>query len=102
MGQLAEAKGRIAQGKAEEEQSKVKFKMSEKELKTLETRWKEVEREAKDGQAKLAKMTVAVEDCRAKLQNSGWDEKMEKTGEEKLRGAKAEVRNCSEVGIAVL
>lgn len=98
MGQLADAKGRIAHAQAEEEQSKVKLKMSEKELKTLEGRWKEVEREAREGQNKLAGVTKAVEECRARLQKSGWNEEMEKAGEEKLRSAKAEVRHLNEVG----
>ncbi|RDB22008.1 Structural maintenance of chromosomes protein 2 [Hypsizygus marmoreus] len=96
MGQLAEAKARIAQGKAEEDQSKVKLGMSEKELKTLEGRWKEVEREAQDGQRKLQTLVTAVEECRRKLAGSGWNEEMEKAGEEKLRNAKAEVRHLAD------
>ncbi|KAG6841176.1 hypothetical protein C0991_001101 [Blastosporella zonata] len=96
MGQLAAAKGLIAQGQAEEEQSKVKLGMSDKELKALEARWKEVERDAREGQKTLRAKKAAVEECQQRLERCSWNEEKEKALEERLRNAKAEVRNLVE------
>jgi structural maintenance of chromosome 2 len=97
MGQLADAKGRIAQAGAEEQQNKVKLDMAEKELKALSSKSKEVAKEAKDNEAKLQRVQAEVDECRRKMEKSGWNVELEKDTEDKLRNAKAEVQRFTEV-----
>lgn len=101
MGQLADARARLAQATAEEEQSRVKLASAEKDLKALQARWKDVEREAGEGKRNLTAMEAEVEKARQKLDRTGWNVEKEQEGEVALRDAKNEVREWTEVGLAL-
>lgn len=97
MGQLADAKARLTQATAEEEQSRVKLGMAEKDLKGLQARWKEVEREAGDGKRQLGNMQADVEKIKRRVAESGWSTEKEQQTEIKVRSARGEVRQLTEV-----
>ncbi|KAJ7056661.1 condensin complex subunit SMC2 [Mycena amicta] len=92
LGQIAASKQQATQAAAEEKQNRTKLEMSDADLKNAQARWKAVEREAGDGKKKLETLRAAVESCRNKIAQSGWNQEKENESDGGLRELKAKVR----------
>ena len=97
MGALADARKRLAQSAAEEEQSKVKLGMSEKELVELEGRMRKFETERKGNEQRVEKMRRELGEVKERVKKTGWSVEKERDLEGRLKGAREEVKNLSEV-----
>ncbi|KAF7317109.1 SMC hinge domain-containing protein [Mycena chlorophos] len=96
LGQIAASKQQATQAAAEEKQARTKLGMSESDLKSAEARFKAIEREAGDAKKKLDALRVAVETCRNKIAQCGWNEEKESQAEGRTRELRAKIRALEE------
>ncbi|BEI84504.1 hypothetical protein CcaverHIS002_0411080 [Cutaneotrichosporon cavernicola] len=79
MGELAEAKALLTAAGTEAEQAKVKIGLAEREIKDKEPRAKKAEKEGEGLVKELAAKRTEVDQLRARVKASGWDEDKERS-----------------------